>query len=161
MNIITASKTQHSIHTKYNGRDLQLPCLSHGINNFLHSSNSFVKFAEYGMGSKVSAHGSDAYSFGIFLLEMFTGRRPTDEQLLGNFNLHNYIKMALPVGALKIGDRPKTRSHPWDSQEMKSACYLHYKWDWLVQRKLREAKWRWKKQSRNLLKQETSFSELN
>ncbi|CAI0443946.1 unnamed protein product [Linum tenue] len=47
------------------------------------------KLAEYGMGSEVSTNG-DVYSYGILLLEMFTGRRPTDETFRDGLNLHNF-----------------------------------------------------------------------
>ncbi|PRQ58187.1 putative protein kinase RLK-Pelle-LRR-XII-1 family [Rosa chinensis] len=50
---------------------------------------------EYGMGSEVSVYG-DVYSFGILLLEMFTGKRPTDHMFSDGLNLHNYVKTALP-----------------------------------------------------------------
>ncbi|XP_024175811.1 probable LRR receptor-like serine/threonine-protein kinase At3g47570 isoform X2 [Rosa chinensis] len=50
---------------------------------------------EYGMGSEVSVYG-DVYSFGILLLEMFTGKRPTDHMFRDGLNLHNYVKTALP-----------------------------------------------------------------
>ncbi|XP_020881863.1 probable LRR receptor-like serine/threonine-protein kinase At3g47570 [Arabidopsis lyrata subsp. lyrata] len=58
---------------------------------------------EYGMGGQPSIHG-DVYSFGVFLLEMFTGKRPTNELFGGNFTLHSYIKSALPERVLDAAD---------------------------------------------------------
>ncbi|EOA12000.1 hypothetical protein CARUB_v10012699mg, partial [Capsella rubella] len=49
---------------------------------------------EYGMGGQPSIHG-DVYSFGILLLEMFTGKKPTDEAFAGDYNLHSYTKSVL------------------------------------------------------------------
>ncbi|CAI0443957.1 unnamed protein product [Linum tenue] len=50
---------------------------------------NMVGHIEYGMGSEVSTNG-DVYSYGILLLEMFTGRRPTDETFRDGLNLHNF-----------------------------------------------------------------------
>nr|DAD26687.1 TPA_asm: hypothetical protein HUJ06_028155 [Nelumbo nucifera] len=58
---------------------------------------------EYGMGAEVSTHG-DVYSYGILLLEMFTGKRPTAEIFKEGLDLHNYCKMALSEGVLEIAD---------------------------------------------------------
>ncbi|KAK3434097.1 hypothetical protein EUGRSUZ_D01556, partial [Eucalyptus grandis] len=58
---------------------------------------------EYGMGHKVSTLG-DAYSYGILLLEMFTGKRPTEEAFGHHLNLHNFVRMALPDRAMDIVD---------------------------------------------------------
>ncbi|CAN1295341.1 Probable LRR receptor-like serine/threonine-protein kinase At3g47570 [Linum perenne] len=49
---------------------------------------------EYGMGNEVSTQG-DIYSYGILLLELFTGKRPTDETFKDGLSLHNIVKRAL------------------------------------------------------------------
>nr|XP_017240485.1 PREDICTED: probable LRR receptor-like serine/threonine-protein kinase At3g47570 [Daucus carota subsp. sativus] len=60
---------------------------------------------EYGMGAEISVEG-DVYSYGIFLLEMFTGKRPTcSSALLDNDNnLHDYVRNALPQRVMNIVD---------------------------------------------------------
>ncbi|XP_074285811.1 uncharacterized protein LOC141611227 [Silene latifolia] len=49
---------------------------------------------EYGLGNKMSTYG-DVYSFGILVLEMFTGRRPTDGKWNRGKSLHGVVKEAL------------------------------------------------------------------
>ncbi|PIA45335.1 hypothetical protein AQUCO_01700699v1, partial [Aquilegia coerulea] len=49
---------------------------------------------EYGMGSEVSTQG-DIYSYGILVLEMFTGKRPTDEMFKDGLTLHDFSEVAL------------------------------------------------------------------
>ncbi|XP_050385345.1 putative receptor-like protein kinase At3g47110 [Argentina anserina] len=58
---------------------------------------------EYGMGSEVSAKG-DVYSFGILLLEMFTGKRPTDHIFRDGLNLHVYVKTTLSERVSEISE---------------------------------------------------------
>ncbi|KAK9725057.1 hypothetical protein RND81_05G119300 [Saponaria officinalis] len=59
---------------------------------------------EYGLGSEASADG-DIYSYGIVLLEMITGKRPTDQMLFQeNSNLHVYAEATLPDQVLQIVD---------------------------------------------------------
>ena len=55
------------------------------------------------MGSDVSTKG-DVYSFGVFLLEMFLGKRPIDEMFKDDLNLHNFVRMALPKRLVQIVD---------------------------------------------------------
>lgn len=59
--------------------------------------------AEYGIGGPVSTL-VDVYSYGILLLEMFTGKRPTDGVFKDNFSLRNYASMFLPHQVIKIVD---------------------------------------------------------
>ncbi|KAK2977743.1 hypothetical protein RJ640_010409 [Escallonia rubra] len=58
---------------------------------------------EYGMGGEASMYG-DIYSYVILLLEMFTGRRPTDDVFQDGLTLHNHVKMALPGEVMSIID---------------------------------------------------------
>ncbi|XP_028056138.1 probable LRR receptor-like serine/threonine-protein kinase At3g47570 [Camellia sinensis] len=58
---------------------------------------------EYGMGNEVTTSG-DVYSYGILLLEMFTGKKPTDNMFNDSLNLHNFVKMVLPEEVVSIVD---------------------------------------------------------
>jgi serine/threonine protein kinase len=57
-------------------------------------------FAEHGIEC---AYG-DVYSFGILLLEMFTGKKPVDGLFSDELNLHNYAKMPLPDRVVDVVD---------------------------------------------------------
>jgi len=55
------------------------------------------------MGSEVSTSG-DMYSFGILMLEILTGRRPTDEVFQDGQNLHNFVATSFPGNIIEILD---------------------------------------------------------
>nr|XP_010917821.2 receptor kinase-like protein Xa21 [Elaeis guineensis] len=59
---------------------------------------------EYGMGSKVSTQG-DVYSYGILLLEMFTGLRPTDDRFKDGLDIRTFVKMAYPQHVMDTLDQ--------------------------------------------------------
>ncbi|KAH9604154.1 hypothetical protein KSS87_010494 [Heliosperma pusillum] len=58
---------------------------------------------EYGLGSEASAAG-DVYSYGILLLELMTGKSPTDTMFKDDYNIHMYAQAALPDKVLQIVD---------------------------------------------------------
>ncbi|XXG46726.1 hypothetical protein AAC387_Pa02g1500 [Persea americana] len=58
---------------------------------------------EYGLGGQTSTKG-DVYSYGILLLEMVTGRRPTDDMFKEGLGLHEFAKMALSTQSTEIVD---------------------------------------------------------
>jgi len=53
--------------------------------------HSELIFAEYGFGSSPSTKG-DVYSFGVLILEVVTGKRPTDEMFEAGLSLHKWVK---------------------------------------------------------------------
>ncbi|XP_058111456.1 probable LRR receptor-like serine/threonine-protein kinase At3g47570 [Magnolia sinica] len=56
---------------------------------------------EYAMGSKASTQG-DVYSYGILLLEMITGKGPTNGIFMDNVGLHHFAKLAWPERVMEI-----------------------------------------------------------
>ncbi|KAL7195086.1 hypothetical protein ACSBR1_035323 [Camellia fascicularis] len=59
---------------------------------------------EYGMGSQVSIDG-DVYSYGILLLELFTGKRPTNDMFKDGLTLHKLASTASPERVMEIVDQ--------------------------------------------------------
>ncbi|CAM8989073.1 unnamed protein product [Rhodiola kirilowii] len=49
---------------------------------------------EYGMGATISAQG-DTYSYGIVLLELITGKRPTDDMFNNGMSLRSFCERAI------------------------------------------------------------------
>ncbi|CAL4983825.1 unnamed protein product [Urochloa decumbens] len=58
---------------------------------------------EYGMGRESSTEG-DIYSYGVLLLEILTGRRPTDTSIHDATSLPKFVEMAYPDKLLEILD---------------------------------------------------------
>ncbi|XXG58233.1 hypothetical protein AAC387_Pa04g0593 [Persea americana] len=82
--------------------------VSEGINYSQCQTNSIAPMGsigyiapEYGTGANPSTYG-DVYSYGILLLEMVTGKRPSDDMFKDDLSLHQFAKMALPESHLFI-----------------------------------------------------------
>ncbi|KAI8540084.1 hypothetical protein RHMOL_Rhmol09G0234300 [Rhododendron molle] len=58
---------------------------------------------EYGMGGRTSKEG-DVYSYGILLLEMLTGKRPTHKFFANGQSLREFCMFALPERVMEIVD---------------------------------------------------------
>ncbi|MED6161459.1 hypothetical protein PIB30_060895 [Stylosanthes scabra] len=93
---------------------------SHSSNN--QASSSAIKGTigyippEYGAGGSVSIEG-DMYSYGILLLEMVTGKKPTDSMFGEGLSLHMFCNMAIPERISEIVDSRLLIPWPIDEQE--------------------------------------------
>lgn len=123
--------------------DFGLAQFLHGFSSYGEHQNSTSLFGprgsvgyippEYGMGSRISTEG-DIYSYGIVLLEMLTGKRPTDELFDDGFTLHKYVEDALPqIGEILdpdlsreiVGDHSSpTKSQEQDNKTEVQKCIL-------------------------------------
>ncbi|XP_020208686.2 probable LRR receptor-like serine/threonine-protein kinase At3g47570 [Cajanus cajan] len=70
---------------------------------------------EYGVGGKASTHG-DVYSFGILLLEMFTGKRPTDEMFKEGLSLNKFVSTMEENQVLRVVDRRLIDDYEYSTQ---------------------------------------------
>eukprot|EP01018_Ginkgo_biloba_P011087 Gb_14147 [translate_table: standard] len=59
---------------------------------------------EYGLGGRTSTKG-DVYSYGIVVLELVTGNKPTSDMFEGELNLHKWVSMAFPQRVEEIIDK--------------------------------------------------------
>ncbi|KAL7246591.1 hypothetical protein ACSBR2_001651 [Camellia fascicularis] len=58
---------------------------------------------EYATGNRASPL-ADVYSYGILLLEMLTGKKPTDNVFTDGLSLHSFVESALPDQVMEIVD---------------------------------------------------------
>ncbi|WVZ79469.1 hypothetical protein U9M48_027043 [Paspalum notatum var. saurae] len=99
--------------------DFGLAKFIHGTSNSCHNSSTsllgprgsigyiapgkYFSLKEYGLGSKLSREG-DVYSYGIVILEMMTGRRPTDEMFTDGLNIHKFVEKAFSQNTSELLD---------------------------------------------------------
>lgn len=75
------------------------------------------------MGGEISAQG-DVYSYGILLLEMFTGKRPTDNMFTDAFGLHSYVKMASAHKLMDIVDPKLSVEESSKTSKTREGCTI-------------------------------------
>ncbi|PQP96025.1 putative LRR receptor-like serine/threonine-protein kinase [Prunus yedoensis var. nudiflora] len=76
---------------------------------------------EYGFGQKPSTAG-DAYSFGVVLLELFTGKSPTHERFTGDENLIKWVHSAFPQNIAQVLDSELLHPMQHPPNELERNC---------------------------------------
>jgi len=77
---------------------------------------------EYGFGSKISTEG-DVYSYGVIILEMLTGKRPTDEMFKDGLSLYKFVETSFPEKICEILD-PRITPYYGSRDEEEAASIL-------------------------------------
>ncbi|KAI3793189.1 hypothetical protein L1987_35804 [Smallanthus sonchifolius] len=74
---------------------------------------------EYAFGSEMTTSG-DVFSFGILLLEVMTGKRPTDDIFMEGLSLHKFVYMALEDHVTHAIDEELLKYHHKDEIAMEN-----------------------------------------
>ncbi|CAM0907885.1 unnamed protein product [Alopecurus aequalis] len=77
---------------------------------------------EYGMGGEISV-GGDVYSFGVLLLELLTGKRPTDDMFVDGLTLCMFSKSMFPDRVAEILDPRMAREEHQGCAEARMQRY--------------------------------------
>ncbi|KAL1563845.1 non-specific serine/threonine protein kinase [Salvia divinorum] len=85
--------------------------------NMLSGSIGYIA-PEYGCGLSTSAKG-DVYSFGVVVLEMVTGKRPTDDMFVGGLSLQSYVRSHFHSEAERVVDTALLRALGEKTDEVK------------------------------------------
>ena len=78
--------------------------------------------AEYGMSEEISTKG-DVYSFGVLLLQMITGRSPTDGKFSDGASLHEFVRRAFPDNICEVVD-PTMLQDDSNAPEVMKNCVI-------------------------------------
>ncbi|KAH9293668.1 hypothetical protein KI387_041130, partial [Taxus chinensis] len=73
----------------------------------------------YAMGGNISVKG-DVYSYGILLLELLTGRRPTNDMFVEGINIQKWVGMNFPNNIREVVDNNLLR----DASELELSIIL-------------------------------------
>jgi len=88
----------------------------------MHLMKTVNIYAEYGMSQDISTKG-DVYSFGVLLLEMMTGCRPTDEKFSNGTSLHEFVDKTFPKNINEIVD-PTMLQDDISATEVLQSCII-------------------------------------
>ena len=74
------------------------------------------------MGAKPSTKG-DVYSYGIMVMEIFTGKNPTNEIFVGGLSLKTWVQSAFPTNLHQVLD-PGMLQEPEDGESINMKIQL-------------------------------------